>query len=367
MRLLIGVSLLVLVAAPPAQAGTIEVGPGQNIQDALNRAKPGDTVAVAPGTYAPFQIKRDGITVKSVQPGGAHVIAKGDNEPAIGSYGQSDVSIIGFRLTSERGDGMKVTGSPSRMVNNLRVEGNVIESAWLDGIKMSHAERSTVSGNTIKSAGVSGPAGKGNNGNGDGGIDWVRVHNSEMIGNEVSTNGWACAMVKNGSSKNRIANNRFLRCEVNGVDMAAPSTGAAAEANKSGMVAYNNTVENNEIAGGRGCVVKLHETSRNNRLVGNRTSGRDCGDPNGTNHESATGDLGSSDPGQERTPLPRREDVPKVALPDNSKQQTEANAAVAKLATARQVLAQATATKLPSMSMSELRQNISDKNKANCN
>jgi hypothetical protein len=59
--------------------------------------------------------------------------------------------------------------------------------------------------------------------------------------------------------------------------------------------------------------------------------------------------------------------VPKVPLPDNTKQQAALNTAMNGLGTARQILAQATATKMPSMSMAELRQQIAEKNKANCN
>lgn len=65
--------------------------------------------------------------------------------------------------------------------------------------------------------------------------------------------------------------------------------------------------------------------------------------------------------------LAQREDVPKAVLPDTSKAQQIANAALTTLATARQVLTQATATKLPSMSMAEMREQIAAMNTANCN
>jgi hypothetical protein len=62
-------------------------------------------------------------------------------------------------------------------------------------------------------------------------------------------------------------------------------------------------------------------------------------------------------------PLPSRDDVPKVPLPKTSQRQAEANAAASRLATARQALAQATAMRLPSLSMDAIRQQIAEVNK----
>jgi hypothetical protein len=218
------VAALLSTAAGPVLAAVIDVGPGEDVQDAINRAGAGDTVRVAPGEYRPFNITRDGIRVESAVRGGAHVIAEGDNQPAIGSYGQNNVAIVGFRLTSRRGDGMKIGGSPGNMARNLTVEGNVVESAALDGLKVFQAERLDMSNNIIRMAGASGRAGSGGNDNGDGGIDWVQVNNSRLVNNTIQrTNGWACFMMKTGSNGNTISGNRLDGCEVNGIDMAAPS------------------------------------------------------------------------------------------------------------------------------------------------
>jgi hypothetical protein len=51
--------------AAPASAATIEVGPGQSIQAAVNRAHPGDTIIVKPGVYAgSVKITKDDITLR---------------------------------------------------------------------------------------------------------------------------------------------------------------------------------------------------------------------------------------------------------------------------------------------------------------
>jgi hypothetical protein len=286
--LMASVSATVLLPVAQGYGETIEVGPGQSIQSAINRAGPGSTIRVAPGTYAPFDVTKNNIRIESVTKGGAHIVATGHNQPAIGSYGQSNVAIDGFRLTSRGGDGVKIGGSPGRMVSGIQFTNNTTEYARLDGIKFFQADRVDVSGNRIVMAGGGGRAGSAGNRNGDGGVDWVQVTNSVMQGNEVRTNGWACAMVKNGSSGNTIKGNRFSGCEVNGIDMSAPSSGKAAAANKSGLTAFNNLIEGNLIASGSGCAISMNaKGTRNNRISGNKISGRECGDPNGTNNQSA--------------------------------------------------------------------------------
>lgn len=82
-------------------------------------------------------------------------------------------------------------------------------------------------------------------------------------------------------------------------------------------------------------------------------------------------DITGSGAGIGETPPPKppmitRDDIPKVPLPDNTKQQAALNTAMNSLGTARQILSKATATKMPSMSMAELRQQIAEKNKADC-
>lgn len=62
-----------------------------------------------------------------------------------------------------------------------------------------------------------------------------------------------------------------------------------------------------------------------------------------------------------------RDDIPKAPLPDTSKQQATLNTTITGLSAARQILATATATNMPSMSMDELRQQIAARNKADCN
>lgn len=266
------------VMSGAAMAGTIEVSNGGSIQDAINKAGSGDTVLVQPGTYGAFKITKNGITVKSAVPGGAHVVASGSGQPAIAAYGQNNIAVLDFKVSSHKGDGMKIGGKPGAMAKNVRIEGNTIQTAWLDGIKMFQVSNSTVEANTIAMSGAGGTAKSAGNPNGDGGIDWVQVVNSEMVDNTITSRGWACAMVKGGSGNNDISGNNFKSCDVNGLDMAAKTTGKAGAANKSGMIAFDSTVSGNTIDGGRGCAVRLGDATRNIKLEGNKVAGKNCND-----------------------------------------------------------------------------------------
>ena len=288
--------------ASSAGAATIEVYEEQSIQDAINKAGSGDTVLVQPGTYSPFDINKDNITVKSAVPGGAHVVATGNNQPAIAAYGQSNIAILDFKLTSYKGDGMKVGGSPGHMAKNILVEGNVVETAWLDGLKAFQASNVSMIGNTIKVSGSGGIAGKAGNPNGDGGVDFVQVVNSEISDNVISSQGWACMMVKGGSGNNKITDNDMVKCSVNGLDMAAPTGGKSAAANKTGMIAFDSTVSGNT-GGGTGCAVKLHEKTHNIKLEGNDFTGSTCdsGSGNGATAQGANGIPGTTYAGGQST------------------------------------------------------------------
>ena len=297
-RVFLSVLLTSTMIAGNAVAESISVSDGGSIQAAVNRAKPGDTIVVDSGTYAPFQITKNGITVKSAVPGGAHVVASGSNQPAVSAYGQSNIGVFDFRITSNRGDGVKITGAPGEMVRNVRVEGNTIEKSYLDGVKLAQVDRASVIANQIKQSGSGGTAGGGGNRNGDGGIDWVQVTNSEMSDNEVNSNGWACAMVKGGSANNLIADNDLNQCAVNGIDMAAETSGAADDANGSGMIAYDSTIEGNTISSG-GCGIKLGDRTKNIKIDSAQAGGAECiaGEGNGQTASGAGDGVGTGQEG----------------------------------------------------------------------
>lgn len=352
MKLLIGVSMVALMVALPAMAGTIEVKPGQSIQAALNRAKPGDTVAVRAGTYhESVSASVSGVKLVSVDgKGAAHIVSGGT---PLFIRGGSNNEIRGFALTAGKGgNGIQVGGTVSKFAEGYVVADNIIKNAGEDGIKVHQAKNFEFTGNVIENAGTGGGS------NHDGGIDLVAVQDSVVAGNTiVRTGGNSCLMLKGGTARNAISGNSFAGCK-DAVHLGGLTDNQFMAPGAGGKEAYGNVITDNNLCGGASSIFMFDGEKRrqDNTIKGNSCNG------------AADGfDIIGNDPGPDRPPLVTRDDIPKEALPDNSKQQATLNTAINALGTARQVLGQATATKLPSMSMSELRQQISAKNQAKCN
>lgn len=352
MKLLIGVSLVAILGAVPATAATIEVRPGQSIQAALNRAKPGDTVAVRAGTYREsVSASVSGVKLVSVDgKGAAHIVSGGTPLFIQGGTGNE---IRGFALTAGKGgNGIQVGGTVSKFAEGYVVADNVIKNAGEDGIKVHQATGFEFSGNVIENAGTGGGS------NHDGGIDFVAVKDSVVVGNTVlRTGGNSCLMLKGGTARNEISGNTFTGCKdaihVGGLtdnQFMAPGAG--------GKEAYGNEIIGNNLCGGNTSIFMFDGEKRrqDNTIKGNSCNG------------AADGfDITGTDPGPDRPPLITRDDIPKVVLPDNTAATADYQKSLSGLAGARKTLAQATATKLPSMSMESLRQQIAAKNQANCN
>jgi hypothetical protein len=186
----------------------------------------------------------------------------------------------------------------------------------------------------------------------------VAVTDSVVAGNTiVRTGGNSCLMLKDGTARNEITGNSFSGCK-DAVHVGGLTTDKFMAPGAGGREAYGNVITENNRCGGNTSVFLFDgERARgDNTIKGNSCNG------------AADGfDVTGTDPGADRPPLTTRDDIPKEALPDNSKQQAAMNTALSGLAGARKTLTQATATKLPSMSMEALRQQIAEKNKADCN
>jgi nitrous oxidase accessory protein NosD len=243
------VFLATTAVAGCAETATIEVSQGQSIQAALDRAKPGDTVAVRAGTYyESVYAHASGVKLISVDGNGAaHIVSK--DRTALFLQGGSGTEIRGFRVTAgPNGNGIQVGGAASGGVIRNYAEGyvvadNIIHDAGLDGIKVHQAKGFTFTGNVIENAGT------GNKGNYDGGIDFVSVTDSVLKGNTiVKTGGNSCLMLKGGTARNLIIGNSFGGCKdaihLGGFTFAGPKPGV--------KEAYDNKISRNNL-----CAIEL--------------------------------------------------------------------------------------------------------------
>ncbi|PWU17395.1 MAG: hypothetical protein C5B48_16010 [Candidatus Rokuibacteriota bacterium] len=138
--------LTMMLLSGPAAADVIKVSPGQSIQSAINKADPGDTVKLAPGTYSEsVQIKTDRITLKgsgsdetTIQPGTssgdpfcegngicvADVDVSDPNNPVVRNVIEGvhikDLKVTGFDFT-----GVLFFGTSDQRVNDVLAENNI--------------------------------------------------------------------------------------------------------------------------------------------------------------------------------------------------------------------------------------------------
>ena len=118
------VALTALLSAGAASAATYTVQPGQSIQQAVDAAKAGDTIAVEAGQYIErVQVKISGITLK----------AKGTAVTQGFALRADNVVIDGFEVSNQSTDwpdkfGIFVRGHGNRVVNNY------VHDTWSDGI-----------------------------------------------------------------------------------------------------------------------------------------------------------------------------------------------------------------------------------------
>jgi nitrous oxidase accessory protein NosD len=84
---------------PAAHAEVLRVAEGESIQAAIDRAAWGDTVLVAPGTYAGALRLRGGVTLRGEEGWGETLLEGEGGEPIVLCEGMGDRAIEGFTLT----------------------------------------------------------------------------------------------------------------------------------------------------------------------------------------------------------------------------------------------------------------------------
>jgi cytochrome c peroxidase len=113
-------------AAPPAASTprTIRVRSGGTIQAAVDRARPGDTIEVEPGTYREsVLVDIDGITLRGLVVDGQRAVLEGDDErtDAVIASGHR-FTIEGFAVRNYTSNGITVHGASGVAFRDLQVE-----------------------------------------------------------------------------------------------------------------------------------------------------------------------------------------------------------------------------------------------------
>jgi hypothetical protein len=127
-------ALVSALFAVPASAGVIHVGPGDSIQSAVDKADPGDTIKLAPGTYVQnVQIKKDGITLKGS--GADETILKGGGTqtPVDDVCGGEQGGVDGICVADAS---VPQNGPPTvnKVIADVRVKGLTVESFGGTGV-----------------------------------------------------------------------------------------------------------------------------------------------------------------------------------------------------------------------------------------
>ena len=271
----IAAGLAAVLLSGTALAETITLNPGDNVQAAINRARPGDTIALNPGTYNQslnFSGKHGAagapITLKSAQGNGSAKIVAQGNQAVLTGNRLSHINVDGLHLvsTSRGGDtgGIKFWGSYEKL-HDVKITNNLVTGQGQDGIKVFNMApnngRVLVAGNTI-----------------DGnwrqeGIDNVSVVDVTYEGNTIKGKaGFAGITWKAGSTGVKLVNNT--------IDIDADTAVSVGGYGNSRLGrSYPGEFKDNEAEGSvvtgnaiRGDVRVI--SAENNRITGNNISGR---------------------------------------------------------------------------------------------
>lgn len=168
----VGVALS-LGAAPSVHAPTLHVvRPGEPIQQEVDRAKPGDTVFLPPGTYrGSVLVTVPNLTIRGV--GGESVII-----PAAGRPGASK------NPCARAGHGICVMGRPGHRVYGVHIESLTVGWFPKNGISGSETDRMSVSGVLVER-------------NGEEGISQEKSTRGVLVGNRAWDNGQAGIFLAN--------------------------------------------------------------------------------------------------------------------------------------------------------------------------
>jgi len=247
--LLLAAVALILCATleVPASAANLSVGAGgqlNTIQQAVDAAKPGDTVLIAAGTYAENVVVNKPLTIAAADRSALPTVKAANSGHDVFLITSSDVHIDGLALVGGA-SGVEIQHTSNCVVTNCTVNGNVF------GVYVVGATANEVSNNNLNSNGF--------------GIYLDESSGNKLSGNSAmnETGGGGKATYSDGiylyySDSNNVTQNNLSANHVYGISLF----------HSSGNDISNNTISADEQIG-----VRLGEASNNNTLRFNTIGG----------------------------------------------------------------------------------------------
>ena len=246
--LLAAVALILCAAlAVPASAATLTVGAGgqfKTIQQAVDAAKPGDTVLVAAGTYTENIVVNKSLTIAAADRSARPMVEAADSGKDVFLLTSPGVRIDGLALVGGA-SGVEIQHTSNCVVTNCTVNGSVF------AVYLASATANLVSNNNLNNNGY--------------GIYLDASSGNTLSGNSAlkETGGGGKATYSDGiylyySDSNTVTENNLSANHVYGISLF----------HSSGNDISNNTITANEEIG-----VRLGEASNNNTLSFNTIGG----------------------------------------------------------------------------------------------